>query len=153
MKIGKVPPEVLERLVWGRRGAFRKEVVVGPALGEDAAIIDLGGRYLAVHTDPISGSVKLLGYLAAYVPTNDVAVRGVEPMWLSVAVFLPPEADEGVLDVITGQLDSAARELGVAVVGGHTEVTTAVTRPLAVVTAMGWGAATSRPPAQGPATT
>jgi hydrogenase expression/formation protein HypE len=39
--------------------------------------------------------VKLLGYLAAYVPTNDVAVRGVEPMWLSVAVFLPPEADEG----------------------------------------------------------
>jgi hydrogenase expression/formation protein HypE len=139
MKIGKVPPEVLERLVWGRRGAFRKEVVVGPALGEDAAIIDLGGRYLAVHTDPISGSVKLLGYLAAYVPTNDVAVRGVEPMWLSVAVFLPPEVDEGVLDVITGQLDSAARELGVAVVGGHTEVTTAVTRPLAVVTAMGVG--------------
>jgi Hydrogenase maturation factor len=139
MKIGKVPPEVLERLVWGRRGAFRKEIVVGPALGEDAAIIDLGGRYLAVHTDPISGSVKLLGYLAVYVPTNDIAVRGVEPMWLSVAIFLPPDADEGVLSVITEQLDSAARELGVAVVGGHTEVTTAVTRPLVVVTAMGVG--------------
>jgi len=139
MKIGKVPPETLERLVWGRRGASREEVVVGPALGEDAAIIDLGGRYLAVHTDPISGSVKLLGLLAVYVPTNDIAVRGVEPMWLSAAVFLPPDADEGVLDVITSQMDSAARELGVAVVGGHTEVTTAVTRPLVVVTAMGIG--------------
>jgi Hydrogenase maturation factor len=139
MKIGKVPPHVLERLVLKRRGALRGEVVVGPYLGEDAAIIDLGGRYLAVHTDPISGSVKLLGYLAVYVPTNDIAVRGIEPMWLSVAVFLPPEAGEEVLDTVTTQLDVAARELGVAVVGGHTEVTTAVTRPLVVATAMGVG--------------
>jgi hydrogenase expression/formation protein HypE len=114
-------------------------VVVGPALGEDAAVINLGDRYMAVHTDPISGSVKLLGFLAVYVPTNDVAVRGIEPMWLSVAIFLPPGAEEEVLDAVTSQIDSAARELGVAVVGGHTEVTTAVTRPLVVATAMGVG--------------
>jgi hydrogenase expression/formation protein HypE len=139
MKIGKVPPQILSRLVWSRRGAPRQEVVVGPALGEDAAVINLGDRYVAVHTDPISGSTKLLGFLAVYVPTNDVAVRGVEPMWLSVAIFLPPDAEEEVLDVVTSQLDSAARGLGVAVVGGHTEVTTAVTRPLVVATAMGVG--------------
>ena len=112
---------------------------MGPALGEDAAVINLGDRYMAVHTDPISGSVKLLGFLAVYVPTNDVAVRGIEPMWLSVAIFLPPGAEEEVLDAVTSQIDSAARELGVAVVGGHTEVTTAVTRPLVVATAMGVG--------------
>jgi len=139
MKIGKVPPQILSRLVWSRRGAPRQEVVVGPALGEDAAVINLGDRYVAVHTDPISGSVKLLGFLAVYVPTNDVAVRGVEPMWLSVAIFLPPGAEEEDLDVVTSQIDLAARELGVAVVGGHTEVTTAVTRPLVVATAMGVG--------------
>jgi hydrogenase expression/formation protein HypE len=139
MKVGKVPPQILSRLVWNRRGAPRQEVVVGPALGEDAAVINLGDRYMAVHTDPISGSVKLLGFLAVYVPTNDVAVRGIEPMWLSVAIFLPPSAEEEVLDAVTSQIDSAARELGVAVVGGHTEVTTAVTRPLVVATAMGVG--------------
>jgi hydrogenase expression/formation protein HypE len=139
MKVGKVPPQILSRLVWNRRGAPRQEVVVGPALGEDAAVINLGDRYMAVHTDPISGSVKLLGFLAVYVPTNDVAVRGIEPMWLSVAIFLPPGAEEEVLDAVTSQIDSAARELGVAVVGGHTEVTTAVTRPLVVATAMGVG--------------
>jgi hydrogenase expression/formation protein HypE len=139
MKVGKVPPHILSRLVWSRRGAPRQEVVVGPALGEDAAVINLGDRYMAVHTDPISGSVKLLGFLAVYVPTNDVAVRGIEPMWLSVAIFLPPGAEEKVLDAVTSQIDLAARELGVAVVGGHTEVTTAVTRPLVVATAMGVG--------------
>jgi len=126
-------------LVLTRRGAWRREVVVGPAVGEDAAIIDLGGAYLVVHTDPISGSVKLVGRLAVFVSTNDVAVRGVEPMWLLVSIFLPPVAGEGDLDEITRQIDEAAREIGVAVVGGHTEVTTAVTRPVVVATAMGVG--------------
>ncbi|MGB9704951.1 MAG: AIR synthase related protein, partial [Pyrobaculum sp.] len=139
MKIGKLQPDLLQRLVFARRGAARREVLVGPAVGEDAAIIDVGGRYLAVHTDPISGSVKLLGYLAVYIPTNDIAVRGVEPMWLSTALFLPPGADESALDMITRQIDEAAGRLGVMVVGGHTEVTTAVTRPMAVATAMGVG--------------
>ncbi|ACB39094.1 AIR synthase family protein [Pyrobaculum neutrophilum] len=139
MKIGKIPPGVLQGVVFRRTGAQRKEVVVGPAVGEDAAIIDIGGRYVAVHTDPITGSVKLLGYLAVYIPTNDIAVRGIPPMWLSVALLLPPEVEEGDLDVLTAQIDAAARELGAAVVGGHTEVTTAVTRPVAVVTAAGVG--------------
>ncbi|MEM4423669.1 AIR synthase family protein [Pyrobaculum sp.] len=139
MKIGKVHPALLQRLVFTRRGAARGDVVVGPAIGEDAAVVDLGGKYLVAHTDPITGSVNLLGSLAVYVPTNDVAVRGVEPMWLSVALFLPPGASEDLLDAITRQMDEAARRLGVTIVGGHTEVTKAVTRPVAVVTAMGVG--------------
>lgn len=139
MKLGKVPPELLKRLVLSRRGAFRPEVLIGPTVGEDAAVIDLGGRYLVVHTDPVTGSIGLLGTLAVYVPTNDIAVRGVEPRWLSVALFLPPGSDERELDVITAQIDETARRLGATVVGGHTEVTTAVTRPVAVTTAMGVG--------------
>nr|WP_287069055.1 AIR synthase family protein [Pyrobaculum sp.] len=140
MHLGKLPPEVLQRLVLSRRGAFRDEVLVNPAVGEDAAIIRLSGdKYLAVHTDPVTGSTRLIGYLAVYVPTNDIAVRGIEPMWLSVALLLPPSAREEDVDVITRQIDEAAKRLGVAVTGGHTEVTTAVTRPVAVVTAMGLG--------------
>ncbi|MEM1598121.1 MAG: AIR synthase family protein [Pyrobaculum sp.] len=139
MRVGKLPPRLLEQYVFGRRGASRPEVIVGPSIGEDAAVVDLGGKYLAVHTDPISGSVRLIGRLAVYVPTNDIAVRGVEPAWLSVALFLPPTASENDLDEITRQIDEAARELGVMVVGGHTEVTTAVTRPLVVATAAGVG--------------
>lgn len=139
MKIGKIPPDVLERLVFNRRGAPRREVLVGPAIGEDAAIIDLGGYYLAIHTDPISGSIKLLGYLAVYVPTNDIAVRGIPPMWLSIALLFPPETDETLLDEVTKQIDLAAREVNVAIVGGHTEVTSAVGRPVAIATAIGVG--------------
>ena len=108
-------------------------------MGEDAAILRVGGRYIAVHTDPISGSGELLGWLAVNVAANDIAVRGIRPMWISTAIFLPPTADEGVLDRITAQVDAAARELGIAVVGGHTEVTSAVVRPLVVATAIGEG--------------
>jgi len=139
LKIGKLPHDLLQSLVLSRVGARRPEIVVGPAVGEDAAVVRVSDGYLVVHTDPISGSVRLLGYLAVHVPSNDVAVRGVEPAWLSVAIFLPRGSGTALVDEITRQIDEAARELGVAVAGGHTEVTTAVARPLAVVTAMGLG--------------
>jgi hydrogenase expression/formation protein HypE len=139
MKVGKPPLEVVERYVWSRTGSYDPSVLLGPSLGEDAAVIKTGGPYIAAHTDPISGSVELLGWLAVHVVSNDLATRGIRPRWLLPAIFLPPDSDEGVLDKITRQMDAAARELGASIVGGHTEVTTAVARPLVVMTAVGEG--------------
>lgn len=139
MKIGKPPLEVIRRYVWPRTGSYDPAVLLGPSLGEDAAIIRTGKPYMAVHVDPVSGSVKLLGWLAVHVVSNDIATRGMRPRWLLPTIFLSPDADEEVLDEITSQMDAAARELGAAIVGGHTEVTTAVERPLVVMAAIGEG--------------
>ncbi|MEL9990782.1 MAG: AIR synthase family protein [Thermoproteus sp.] len=139
MKVGKLPIELASKYIWPRTGSYDPSVLLGPRLGEDAAIIRADRRYLAVHTDPISGSVELLGWLAVHVVSNDLATRGIKPRWLLPTIFLPPDADEEVLDKITRQIDEAARELGATVVGGHTEVTTAVERPLVVMTAIGDG--------------
>lgn len=139
MKIGKPPLEVLKRYVWPRIGSYDPAVLLGPSPGEDAAIIKTGRPYIAVHVDPISGSVKLLGWLAVHIVSNDIATRGMRPRWLLPTIFLPPNSGEDVLDEITSQMDIAARELGAAIVGGHTEVTTAVERPLVVMAAIGEG--------------
>ncbi|MEZ0320114.1 MAG: AIR synthase family protein [Pyrobaculum sp.] len=137
MKIGKLPIDLASKYIWSRTGSYDPSVLLGPRLGEDAVIIKADRRYLAVHTDPISGFVELLGWLAVHVVSNDLTTKGIRPRWLLPTIFLPPSADEEVLEKITRQIDEAAIELGATVVGGHTEVTTAVERPLVVMTAIG----------------
>jgi hydrogenase maturation factor len=135
---GKLPPDILLRYVLSRVGVRDPAVVVGPRLGEDAAIIDIGGgRVLVAHVDPISGAVEYLGWLAVHIACNDVAVRGVRPRWLLPVLYLPEGAGIEVIDRITSQIDEAAREVGAMVVGGHSEFTAGLTRPLISMTALG----------------
>jgi len=64
----KLRPDVLVNLVFGRVGVRDPSVVVGPAIGEDSAIIDLGGFYLVVHSDPITGAVAVLAGFPSTLP-------------------------------------------------------------------------------------
>lgn len=72
---GKVPPKIMESLVYRRLGTFDPSVLVGPAVGEDAAVIDIGGGMaLVVHNDAISGASSLLGWLSVHIAANDIAI-------------------------------------------------------------------------------
>lgn len=136
--IGKIPPEVMARLVYTRLGFVDSDVLVGPATGEDAAIIDIGdGRVLVVHNDAITGASEFLGWLAVNIVANDVAVRGVKPRWFLMSLFLPENSSENILSTIMRQVDEAAKNLKIMVVGGHTEVTPGLDRPIAGTTAIG----------------
>jgi len=136
--VGKVPPKLLEKLVFTKLGSSDPAVIVGPAVGEDAAVIDLGGGVaLVVHNDAITGASKLLGWLAVHIVANDVATRGVKPRWFLMSLFLPERGGEGLLGEIMSQVDAAARELGMMVVGGHTETTPGLDRPIVGTTAIG----------------
>ncbi|QSG06847.1 AIR synthase family protein [Halapricum desulfuricans] len=134
--VGKLDPEVLDAHVLSRTGAPDERVTLGPATGEDAAAIDLGTDSLVVSSDPVSLAAEAAGTLGVPVATNDVAATGAEPAWLTSTVFLPDDDPER-LDALTAQLDRAARELDVAIVGGHAEVLDDLSRPLLSLTAMG----------------
>lgn len=135
---GKIPPKIMERLVYTRIGVRDPSVLVGPSVGEDAAIIDLGdGRILVVHNDAISGASEFLGWLSVHIVANDIAVRGVKPRWFLMSLFLPEWSPEDLLNKIMVQIDEAAKELGIMVVGGHTERTSGIDRPLVGTTAIG----------------
>jgi hydrogenase maturation factor len=136
--VGKLHSKLLERYVFTRVGVRDPAVVVGPGIGEDAAIVDLGdGRVLVAHVDPITGAVENLGWLAVHIACNDIAVRGAKPRWLLSVLYLPEKADEELIDKITAQIDEAAKEVEVMVVGGHTEFTPGLDRPLISMTAIG----------------
>jgi len=134
---GKLPLRLLEKYVFPRIGVRDSRVVVGPGIGEDAAIIDLGGRFLIVHADPITEAAYRVGWLAVHIASNDIAVRGAAPLWVIGVILLPEDYSEGVLDHITRDMDEAARELGAMIIGGHTEETPRLDRPIVVCTVMG----------------
>jgi len=137
MRIGKIDNETLERLVLGRIGTARDEVIVGPGIGEDCAVLDFGEYECVLSTDPITAGASRVGTLAVHISCNDVASNGVEPLAVMLTVLLPPDTTEEEVEEITRQADEAAKDLGIQIIGGHTEVTDAVTQPLISAVAIG----------------
>lgn len=136
MKTGKVPHELLRRLLSSISIEDRR-VVVGPALGEDAAAVAVGGRLLVASIDPITFAGDLIGWYAVHVNANDVAVMGARPAWFLATVLLPEGADSSLAEEVLGQVLSACRDLDITLIGGHTEVTYGLERPIVVGAMLG----------------
>jgi hydrogenase maturation factor len=130
LPVGKLPPQLLQRLL-NAHVANDPRVVVGPQVGEDAAVLDIGDRYLVATADPVTFATDELGWYALHVNANDLAVRGARPLWFLATVLLPDggTTELGVERLFT-ELREACAELGVALVGGHTEVTAGLPRPI-----------------------
>jgi hydrogenase maturation factor len=129
---GKIPVDILKEVVFKNLGAERTEVVIGPSAGIDGAVLDLGDKSLVVSMDPITGAVERIGWLAVNVNANDVATFGVEPAFLFSCIMLPENADRKLVETISSQMDAAAKDLGIAIVGGHCESTPSLTNPIVV---------------------
>jgi hydrogenase expression/formation protein HypE len=134
---GKVPNDILKTIVFGRLGCEDDSVILGPSIGEDAALIKLNGRIVAFKSDPITGSVEEVGLLSVYVNANDIATRGALPRWFLQCILLPQGYSTADLEGICRQIDNAAKEVGVSVVGGHTEVTPGISRPIVIGSMIG----------------
>jgi len=125
LPVGKLPPPLLRSLL-RFRGAPDRRVVLGPAFGEDAAVVDLGSQYLILKSDPVTFTVDEIGWYAVNVNANDIAVMGARPAWFQATIIVPPRTESGVVRAIFRDIDRSARQLGIAVTGGHTEVSPAV---------------------------
>ncbi|MFQ5898321.1 MAG: AIR synthase family protein [Candidatus Methylomirabilia bacterium] len=137
LPVGKLRAETLQSFL-GKYAPQDERVVVGPRIGEDAAVIDMGDRYLLATTDPITFVTEKLGWYALQVNANDLAVRGARPRWFLATLLLPGgSATETMVEQLFAQLGQACEELGVSLVGGHTEVTAGLDRPLVVGTMLG----------------
>jgi hydrogenase maturation factor len=128
---GKLPAALLRELL-ASLPAPPPEVRLGPRVGEDACAIDLPAGTLVVATDPITLTGAGVGRHAVLVNANDVAVMGVRPRWFLAAVLLPEGSGEADVRELFASLRAGADEAGVALVGGHTEVTAAVRQPVVV---------------------
>jgi len=137
LKIGKVPPDILKKAVYPFLGKNRKDVLVHSGFGEDCSIIDFGEYVAVASSDPITGADKNSGYLSVFVCCNDIAACGAEPIGLLVTLLLPPDTGDDTLRDLMESIHSAAGKIGIEVLGGHSEITPAVIKPVISSTAIG----------------
>ncbi|NPV71508.1 MAG: AIR synthase [Firmicutes bacterium] len=137
LKTGKLPVEVLARSVLSRRGKARSEVVLHASVGEDSCAIDPSRDLVVMSTDPITGAEGEIGWLSVHIACNDVAANGAEPVGVLVTLLSPQGSRVSDVERVMAGVDAAARELGIEVLGGHTEVTAAVVQPVISTTAVG----------------
>ena len=129
---GKLPPALLDALL-ARHSRPDPRVVLGPRAGEDAAIIDMGDRYLVAKTDPITFATDEIGWYAVNVNANDVACCGATPKWFLATLLLPEgRTDAALVERIFAQIAEACAALDVTLCGGHTEITYGLERPIVV---------------------
>jgi hydrogenase maturation factor len=134
---GKLPPALLEELL-SLRGAELPEVIAGPGIGEDAALIRWQeDSYLVASSDPIVGAEKGAGHLLVAVNANDIACKGGDPKYLLVTILVPQSNGLETARSLMAEIDESCRNLGIAIVGGHTEMTSRYPHPVIVGTMLG----------------
>ena len=125
--VGKLPSDMLARMLRAY-ASLDKRVIVGPSIGEDAAAIDFGDRFLLVTTDPITFVAEDIGTYTVRINANDIATMGGRPLWLLASILLPQGSTSDLVDQIFRQLSLACAEIGVSLCGGHTEITPGIDR-------------------------
>lgn len=136
LPLGKLPAPVLAAML-ARIPTGLPGVITGSLPGVDAAVLDLGDRLLVATTDPITFVADRIGWYAVQVNANDIAVMGATPRWMLATVLLPASAEPSLPTVILDDLLAACAAHDIALVGGHTEVTAGIDRPILIGTMLG----------------
>lgn len=134
--IGKLPASFLASLL-GRYTRPDPRLVVRPGIGLDAAVLDMGETLLVATSDPITFATDQIGWYAVHVNANDVACMGATPQWFLATLLLPPDSAAPFVEGLFAQIHDACTALGVTLVGGHTEISHGLERPLVLGTMLG----------------
>ncbi len=136
--LGKLKHDYLSRLL-SNIEIHDSRVIMGSKIGEDAAIIDIpGDNYLVVKTDPITFATDKIGYYAVNVNVNDLVCSGAEPKWFQSTILLPEKnSSRELIESIFSDIQNTCDSMGITVVGGHTEITQGLERPIVIGSLIG----------------
>ncbi len=137
LPLGKLPPELLTKIL-NQAPITDPRVILGPGIGLDCAVVAFGDTCLVFKSDPITFATDEIGWYAVQVNANDIATTGATPRWFLTTALLPDGATtaEGV-EEISQQVYKACRSLEISVIGGHTEITYGIDRPIIAGTMIG----------------
>ena len=137
MQIGKLSNELLNALVLDTVKVDREDVLIGASTGEDCAALSFGSEVCVLSTDPITGTAAEIGKLAVNIGLNDIASSGAKPVALLMTLMCPESTSDLEIAKVVRDANETASKYNVAIIGGHTERTSAVTRIVVSMTAIG----------------
>jgi len=137
LPVGKLPVDLLASWL-PKAPSSDPRLILGPGVGLDCAVIDYGETLLALKTDPITFATDQIGWYAVQVNSNDIATTGATPRWFMTTILLPEKLTTAeMVEEILSQVFRACEAIGVSVIGGHTEITYGIDRPILVATMIG----------------
>lgn len=138
MRLGKLTADELQKYIIDKISRHRAEVVLSSALGEDCASLKIDD-FILLSSDPITSKVdiNLLGTLAVDVSTNDIIANGGEPVAIMLTIIMPPSQNPADISIIMDSAKNRCQMLNIDIIGGHTEFSDSVTRPIVSATAIG----------------
>ncbi len=128
---GKLPGAFLAQLLGGI-ASTDGDVVVGPGIGRDAAAVRIGDKILVLKSDPITFASRGAARYLVSVNGNDLACLGATPRWMLVTGMFPIGTTRQQISEVFSDLADVTTRDGIALIGGHTEITPAVNRPVLV---------------------
>ena len=135
MRIGKITENALKRSVLKPlKTEYKKNA--SAAVGTDCAFSS--NRRVFSATSPMTADATDAGFYAVTKAINSIVCQGITPDHVTVSVLLDPDSEEQALKKIVADCLEACKEAGVPYAGGHTEVTTAVNRPVITATCVGY---------------
>ena len=135
LPLGKVPIDVLRRIL--SIAPTGEDVIVGPGIGIDAAVLSSKDNIIIAACDPITGASKEIGWLSVHVNANDIYASAGKPRWYIATLLFPKDATEkSILEVMMG-IREGLEEVGASLVAGHTELTDRVTEVVVIGTMIG----------------
>ncbi|WP_293981777.1 AIR synthase family protein [uncultured Clostridium sp.] len=137
MKEGKLDFDDLKEIIFNNKTVRREEVKIRNDVGEDCTVIDFDDCEGIFSTDPITGAEKNIGKLAVHINCNDIASAGGEPLGILVTILAPVDSTLDDINQVMKEIDEEAAKIGVEIIGGHTEVTSAVNKLVISVTVIG----------------
>ncbi|MHA1269503.1 MAG: AIR synthase family protein [Candidatus Helarchaeota archaeon] len=134
LPIGKISNELLKKIVFKYLGIDNKDIIEGAHVAGDSAIVKFSKnkKYIALKSDPITGAIKNIGRHSIIININDIATRGARPKFFMTTILLPPNSTEEDLENICKDIHEAALEFKISIIGGHSEVTPVVKKPVIV---------------------
>ncbi len=128
---GKLSTSELNDLVLSNITIKNSDVVLGSAIGEDCAAIDFGDELMVLTMDPITATAESLGKLLVRINANDIATTGAMPRYMMITLLMPTTSNTEDLKIIMKDVKNEIDKLGIDLIGGHTEFTSAVNSPTA----------------------
>ncbi len=137
LPLGKLPPDLLEKILQ-KAPLSDPRVILGPGTGLDCAVIDNGDHYLVYKSDPITFTAENIGWYSVQINLNDLVTTGAKPKWMLSTLLLPEnQTTPALVEEIAHQLYEAASLYNISLIGGHTEITHNLDRPILISTLIG----------------
>lgn len=138
MKTGKLQHNIISRALFKQIKSRRDEVLLGPAFGEDNAALSIGEDCtLVLSTNPVMGTMEELGHYGVYMAVNNLVTGRSEPLGIMVNILVPDRTEEITIRNYIKQLEAACVSLNMDILGGHTQITEAVSQPVITITGVG----------------